>query len=70
MATSPTGRPEAVPPGTGTDWFTVPCESGHCAKLRFNADGSVDIGSTRHDQVLTFDAGEWTAFVDHAVSLS
>lgn len=42
-------------------WF-VPCESAHCAKIRFNPDTTVDIGSTKHDEILKFTWEEWSAF--------
>lgn len=42
-------------------WF-VPCESAHCVKIRFNPDATVDIGSTKHDQILTFTRQEWDTF--------
>lgn len=66
METSPTGRLATAPSGTGTDWVTLPCDSGACPKLKFNPDGSVNIGSTRHDGVVTLDAEEWATFLLYA----
>lgn len=75
MQTSPTTTTGTAPHGGGTDlasarpamtrredgWI-VPCESAHCAKIRFNPDQTVDIGSTKHDNILTFTWDEWTTF--------
>lgn len=39
------------------------CNSGFCAEVRTNADGSVSLrNNTQPDVVITFDADEWDAF--------
>lgn len=66
METFPAGSPGTVPPGAGTDWTVLPCDSGACPKVKLNPDGSVSIGSTRHDEIVTLDPEEWVSFVLYA----
>lgn len=63
METSPAGRPDTLPAGSGNDWITA-CESAHCAKVKFLPGGDVLIGSTKHDTELRFTQDEWLAFVE------
>lgn len=63
METSPTTSPGTAPAGSGTKgpWL-VPCDSGACVKIRYNGDGTVDLGSTRHENTVSFDMDEWFNF--------
>lgn len=65
METSPAGRPDTQPAGSGTDWITA-CESAHCIKVKFLESGSVLIGSTKEPGDLLFTRDEWDAFVEGA----
>lgn len=66
--TSPTGRPATAPGGSGTDGWITACESAHCVKVKFLADGNVLVGSTQDPQVLNFTRAEWDAFASGVVA--
>lgn len=64
METSPAGRPDMLPAGSGTKWIkSTKCESAHCVQVAFPEADTVLLGSTQLDVILHFDKSEWAAFV-------
>lgn len=62
METSPAGRPDTQPAGSGTDWITV---EGTTIRLRHLKDGGVLIGNVdQPGDILHFTKSEWAAWVD------
>lgn len=51
---------------TDTDGWVSACESAHCIRVRFNKDGSVDLGHG-NDSYLTFSMQEWDTFTEAVV---
>jgi hypothetical protein len=61
--TSPTGRPDTAPDGSGTDRIKA-CDTAACIQVKFLENGNVLIGSTEHVFTLNFTRAEWVAFAE------